>query len=168
MHQAVKILSVLATLCFVSISAHAAVESDINVAEVRSRLHIIEGDYQLTEGSPDLCIAGNYKLREGINTLSLFAGGGIVAAHIQRDRFMTSERGCSSNYSTRAISNGFENREEVHCPSRRISYVRLINIKFQNDELEYTLSTLRVFENAKDKVVCKFKRRTQMSSSEDI
>lgn len=141
--------------------------SQVNVNEVKERLGIVEGEYELVEGSRELCISGNYEVRPGVNTLSLFADGGVFAAHIHRERLITNERGCSNNYSTRAISDGFENREEVHCPAERISYVRIMNAKFKNGELTYTMQTLRVFENKKSKTTCKLKRKNEERTVEN-
>jgi hypothetical protein len=164
MQSIIKTTLLFLALFTMSFSSFADAQPEINTGEVRTRLGIIEGEYDLVEGERDLCIAGKYELRQGVNTLSLFADGGIFAAHIQRERFITNERGCSSNYSTRAITNGFENREEVHCPSQRISYVRIISAKFINSELTYKMQTHRAFENIKDSTTCKLKLKTEEES----
>ena len=160
-----SLMCIFSFLLFASVSS-ADVLSEINVDEVRGRLGIVEGEYELVDGQRDLCIEGRYELRMGVNTLSLFADGDIFAGHIQRERFMSSENGCASNYATRAIDNGFENREEIHCPSQRVSYVRIMNAKFNEGELRYTMQTHRVFENLKSKITCKLKLKKDETPSE--
>ena len=129
----------------------------IDVAATKKKLNIVEGVYELVEGDAELCITGQFSVKEGTNTFSLAAVGGLLAKHIHSENFASSEKGCTNSYITRVIENGFENREEVNCPSLNVAYVRIVNVRFKDKQMTYELQTHRTMENIKDETSCRLR-----------
>lgn len=123
--------------------------------DIRKKYRIVEGEYNLLSGSKEECVNGEFKLFPGTGgAISLKAGGGLLAQHIQNEVVNFKQNGCSVNYTNRVTISGFSNVEAVNCVKNKTSYSRTLEIEFRDQKISYSLSLRDILKGTESTTKC--------------